>query len=64
MLFLPLFLRCLCIIVVINKSVQQYNGGLLPEIMLLTVCYLILALGKNSFESREEFLYFAAYFPP
>ena len=35
--FVILFFWCTCM--AINLSVQQYNGGLLPDIILLTQCY-------------------------
>ena len=42
----------------IDVSVQQYNGGLLPDIiLLLTECYFHRGTG-NPFICHEEVLYF------
>ena len=43
----------------INVSVQ-YNGGLLPGIILLTQCYYL----GNSFKCHEEVLYLQPMIPP
>ena len=44
---------------VINVSVQ-YNGGLLPDIIMLTLCDYI----GESFSYHEEFLSLQPMFPP
>ena len=46
----------------INVNVQQYNGGFLPDIMLLTRCYL--HRGRNLFKCHEEVLYLQPLIPP
>ena len=56
-LFLPFFWRpCM----VINVSVQ-YNGGLLPDIILLTQCYFHRS--GNPFKCHEEVLYLQPLIP-
>ena len=44
----------------INVNVQ-YNGGLLPDIILLTQCYLHWG---NLFKCQEEVLYLQPLTPP
>ena len=44
----------------INVNVQ-YNGGLLPDILLLTQCYLDRG---NLFKCHEEVLYLQPLIPP
>ena len=46
----------------INISVQ-YNGGLLPDIILLTQCYMLLPL-ENPFKCNEEVLSLQPMIPP
>ena len=52
----------------INNVSVQHNGGLLPDIILLTQCYyhrgghytvdpMLLPSGKNPFKGHEEVLY-------
>ena len=45
----------------INVSVQ-YNGGLLPGIILLTLC--CYHRGTNTFKCHEEVLYLQPMIPP
>ena len=51
------FFCCLCM--VINVSVQ-YNGGLLPDIILLTQCHY----HRGPFKCHEEVLYLQSMIPP
>ena len=59
-------LRCLCSVffwcpcIAINSSVQ-YNGGLLPDIILLTQCYYHRA---TRLYAMKKFLYFQPLIPP
>ena len=46
----------------INVSIQ-YNGGLLPDIILLTQCYLLFPSG-SPFKCHEEVLYLQPLIPP
>ena len=46
----------------INVSVQQYNGGLLLDIILLTLCYY--HSGNNPFKWHEEVLSLQPTIPP
>ena len=50
-----------CPCMAINVNVQ-YNGGLLPDIILLTQCYL--HRGTNLLECHEEVLYLKPLIPP
>ena len=52
---------CWCPCMAINVSVQ-YDGGLLPDIILLTQCYY--HRGRNPFKCHEEVLYFQLLIPP
>ena len=54
-----LFLWCRCM--AINVSVQ-YNGGLLPDIILLTQCYY--HRGTNPFKCHEDVLSLQPLIPP
>ena len=45
----------------INNVSVQYNGGLLPDIILLTQCYYYEG---NPFKCREEVLYLQPMIPP
>ena len=40
---------------VIDVSVE-YNGGFLPDIIMLTLCYAIILPWGNPFKCHEEFL--------
>ena len=51
-----MFFWCPCMAVNVNV---QYNGGLLPDIILLTQCYL-----QNLFKCHEEVLYLQPLIPP
>ena len=46
----------------INVSVQQYNGGILPDIILLTQCYYHTQ--GNPFKCHEKVLYLQSMIPP
>ena len=46
----------------INNASVQYNGGLLPDIILLTQCVLLLPWG-NPFKCHEEVLSLQAIIP-
>ena len=46
----------------INVSVQQYDGGFLPDIILLTQCYYHRGTRLNAMKSF--FLYFQLLIPP
>ena len=46
----------------INVNVR-YNGGFLPDIILLTQCYLLFPSG-NPFICPEEVLYLRPLIPP
>ena len=48
---------CWCPCMAINVSVQ-YDGGFLPDIILLTQCYY------HPFKCHEEVLYFQLLIPP
>ena len=51
---------CWCLCMAINVSVQ-YDGGFLPDIILLTQCYTVdpmLLPSGNPFKGHEEVLYF------
>ena len=56
-LFLLLF-WCPCMVINVNV---QYNGGLLPGIILLTQCYFHRG---THFKSHEEVLYLQPLIPP
>ena len=58
-LFFLLFFLCRCM--AINISVQ-YNGGLLPDIILLTQCYFHRGTRLNAMKSF--FLYLQPLIPP
>ena len=47
----------------INVSVQ-YDGGFLPDIILLTQCYYHRGTPGNPFKCHEEVLYFQLLIPP
>ena len=57
MFLFSLFFWCLCM--AINVSVQ-YNGGLLPDIILLTQCYYTIG---EPFKCHKDVFVFAAYDP-
>ena len=52
-----MFFWCPCMAINVNV---QYNGGLLPDIILLTQCYSI----GEPFEYHVEFLSLQPLFPP
>ena len=55
-----MFFWCLCM--AINNVVNvQYNGGLIPDIILLTQCYFHQG---NPFKCHEEVLYLQPLIPP
>ena len=54
-----MFFWCLCMAINVNV---QYNGGLLPDIILFTQCYLHRS--GNVFKCHEEVLYFQPLIPP
>ena len=54
-----MFFSCPCMAINVNV---QYNGGLLPDIILLTQCYL--HRGTNLFKHHEENLYLQPLIPP
>ena len=56
---LKMFLFCFCLV---SLSVQ-HNGGFLPDIILLTQCYMLLPLG-NPFKCYEKVLYLQPMIPP
>ena len=56
-LFLKFFL-CPCMTINVNV---QYNGGLLPDIILLTQCYLHRGTCSNA---MKEVLYLQPLIPP
>ena len=50
-----------CPCMAIDVSVQ-YNDGLLPDIILLTQCYLVIFIGEPVYMPRRDFV-FAAFDP-
>ena len=52
-----MFFWCPCMAINVNV---QYNGGLLPDIILLTQCYL----HQGTFKCHEEILYLQPLIPP
>ena len=48
----------------INNVNVQYNGGLLPDIILLTQCYLHRGTPGNPFKCHQEVLYLQPLIPP
>ena len=55
---LLMFFWCLCMAINVNV---QYNGGLLPDIILLTQCYLHRGTCPNA---MKEVLYLQPLIPP
>ena len=56
-----MFFWCPCM--AINNVKVQYNGGLLPDIILLTQCYLHPIRG-TCLKCHEEILYLQPLIPP
>ena len=54
-----MFFWCPCMAINVNV---QYNGGPLPDIILLTQCYL--SASGNLFKYHEEILYLQPLIPP
>ena len=54
-----MFFWCPCMAITVNV---QDNGGLLPDIILLTQCYF--HRGTNPFKCHEEVLYLQPLIPP
>ena len=54
---------CWCPCMAINVSVQ-YDGGFLPDIILLTQCYYHRRTRLNAIKCHEEVLYFQLLIPP